>query len=161
MSDELDIDRVREIIRIAEESGLAELEVEAAGFKVRLRRAAPAIDQAGHLMSTWTPGATLDAHAMGAVAPPGADAAVNHLEPIVAPMVGTFYRSPSPDAPPFVNEGDFVDEGQVVCVIEAMKLFNEIQAEKRGRVARILVENASPVEFGQPLILLDPTAARG
>jgi acetyl-CoA carboxylase biotin carboxyl carrier protein len=72
-------------------------------------------------------------------------------------MVGTFYRAPSPDAPPFVSEGDVVNEGQVVCVIEAMKLFNEIQAETRGRVARILVENASPVEYGQPLLLLDPT----
>ena len=80
--------------------------------------------------------------------------------PIIAPMVGTFYRAASPDAAPFIKEGDHVDEGQVVCIIEAMKLFNEIQAETRGRVARVLVENASPVEYGQPLFLLD-TAARG
>ena len=84
----------------------------------------------------------------------------DHLEAVVAPMVGTFYRAPSPDAPPFVKEGDFVEENQVVCVIEAMKLFNEIQAEKRGRIARVLVENASPVEFGQPLFLVDTTATQ-
>ena len=108
-----------------------------------------------------TTGAALDTRVPAAGAPSGADAAVNHLEPVVAPMVGTFYRSSAPDARPLVSEGDFVDEGQVVCVIEAMKLFNEIQTDKRGRVARVLVENASPVEFGQPLFLLDPTAARG
>ncbi|MDR7512249.1 MAG: biotin/lipoyl-containing protein, partial [Armatimonadota bacterium] len=71
-----------------------------------------------------------------------------------------FYRAATPDAPPFVSEGDYVTEGQVVCIIEAMKLFNEIQAERAGRVARVLVENASPVEYGQPLFLIDPTARR-
>jgi acetyl-CoA carboxylase biotin carboxyl carrier protein len=73
-------------------------------------------------------------------------------------MVGTFYRAPKPDAPPFVNEGDPVEPGQTVCIVEAMKLFNEIQCEVRGRVARILVENGSPVEYGQPLMLVDTTA---
>jgi acetyl-CoA carboxylase biotin carboxyl carrier protein len=82
----------------------------------------------------------------------------DQLVPITAPMVGTFYRAPKPDAPPFVAEGDAVEPGQAVCVIEAMKLFNEIQSEVRGRVAKILVENASPVEYGQLLMLVDTTA---
>jgi acetyl-CoA carboxylase biotin carboxyl carrier protein len=157
MSDRIDIEHVREIIRLAEESALAELEVEGPSLKVRVRRVAPGAQGAA-------PGAqSLNAPAAvpgAAAAPAGAvDAAqLNHLDPIVAPMVGTFYRSPSPDAPPFVHEGDFVDAGQVVCMIEAMKLFNEIQADKRGRVSRILVENASPVEYGQPLFLLDTSA---
>jgi acetyl-CoA carboxylase biotin carboxyl carrier protein len=71
-------------------------------------------------------------------------------------MVGTFYRAPAPDAPPFVNEGDRVSAGQTVCLIEAMKMFNEIPAEMSGRVVRILVENGAPVEYGQPLMLIEP-----
>ena len=71
-------------------------------------------------------------------------------------MVGTFYRAPAPDAAPFVAEGDLVKEGQVLCVIEAMKLMNEIEAKAAGRIARVLVENAQPVEYGQPLFLLEP-----
>jgi acetyl-CoA carboxylase biotin carboxyl carrier protein len=161
MTDQIDFDQIREIIRIAEESGLAELEVEQAGFKVRVRRAATAVGQTGQPAGAATTRAALDTYVPAAAAAAGGDAAANHLEPVVAPMVGTFYRASAPDAPPLVSEGDFVDEGQVVCVIEAMKLFNEIQTDKRGRVARVLVENASPVEFGQPLLLLDPTAARG
>jgi acetyl-CoA carboxylase biotin carboxyl carrier protein len=79
-----------------------------------------------------------------------------NLVPITSPMVGTVYRAPSPDAEPFVQTGDRVEPGQTVCIVEAMKLMNEIQAEVGGRIARILVENAQPVEFGQPLFLIDP-----
>jgi acetyl-CoA carboxylase biotin carboxyl carrier protein len=78
------------------------------------------------------------------------------LAPIAAPMVGTFYRAPKPDAEPFVNEGDEVHVGQTVCVLEAMKMFNEIPSDVAGRIARILVENGAPVEYGQPLFLVDP-----
>ena len=75
---------------------------------------------------------------------------------IDAPMVGTFYRATSPDAPPFVSEGDLVKEGQTLCIIEAMKLMNEIESKVAGRVVKILVENAQPVEFGQHLFLVEP-----
>ncbi|MBI5711750.1 MAG: acetyl-CoA carboxylase biotin carboxyl carrier protein, partial [Candidatus Eisenbacteria bacterium] len=75
---------------------------------------------------------------------------------ITSPMVGTFYRSPAPDADPFVENGDSVDIGQTVCIIEAMKLMNEIESEFKGRVVQILVENAQPVEFGQKLFLVEP-----
>jgi len=73
-----------------------------------------------------------------------------------APMVGTFYRAPSPTGDPFVSEGDVVKEGQVLCIIEAMKLMNEIESKVAGRIARILVDNAQAVEYGQPLFLIDP-----
>jgi len=142
MSDRIDFDQVREVIRLAEELGLAELEVETDSLKVRVKR----VDQASPAASGI------------AAAPASSPAAEDHFEAIVAPMVGTFYRAASPDTPPFVKEGDVVEGDQVVCIIEAMKLFNEIQAEKRGRIARVLVENASPVEFGQPLFLVDPAA---
>ena len=80
----------------------------------------------------------------------------SHHKPVSSPMVGTFYRSPAPDADPFVEIGDIVEVGQTVCIIEAMKLMNEIEAEVKGRVARILVDNAQPVEFGQKLFLIEP-----
>ncbi len=155
MSDRIDFDQVREVIRIAEELGLAELEVETSTLKVRVKRAGAEVTQTG----AHHPGAA--ATGQTGTVPLGsagitAAATADHFEAIVAPMVGTFYRAPSPDTPPFVKEGDLVEANQVVCIIEAMKLFNEIQAEKRGRIARVLVENASPVEFGQQLFLVDP-----
>jgi acetyl-CoA carboxylase biotin carboxyl carrier protein len=78
---------------------------------------------------------------------------------ITSPIVGTFYRSPSPDADPYVEEGDLVRKGQVLCLVEAMKLMNEIESEVDGRVVKILVESTNPVEYGQPLLLIDPTSA--
>jgi acetyl-CoA carboxylase biotin carboxyl carrier protein len=159
MTDRIDFDQVREVIRIAQESGVADLEVETPTLKVRVRRgtAGASGDQASVGAAHVAPAPLASA---AAATPKTPAANEDHLVPIIAPMVGTFYRAASPDAAPLIKEGDHVDEGQVVCIIEAMKLFNEIQAETRGRVARVLVENASPVEYGQPLFLLD-TAARG
>jgi acetyl-CoA carboxylase biotin carboxyl carrier protein len=158
MSDQIDFEQVREAIRIATEADLAELEVESATLKVRVRRIAPQAARntaVGEDMQAKAPStdAAVGAGAARQPSTPGED----HLEPIVAPMVGTFYRSASPDAPPFVEEGDVVEKGQTFCIIEAMKLFNEIPADKRGRIVRILAENASPVEFGQPLVLIEPS----
>jgi acetyl-CoA carboxylase biotin carboxyl carrier protein len=168
MNERIDFEQVREAIKIATEADLAELEVESPALRIRVRRTAAMAQAAGVPASGYAgPGYTAAGAGMAmpaAALAPGAErfaadfATDDHLQPVVAPMVGTFYRAPSPDAPPFVKEGDFVEEGQVVCVIEAMKLFNEIQSEKRGRVARVLVENASPVEFGQPLLLIDTAA---
>jgi len=81
-----------------------------------------------------------------------------HLVKVEAPMVGTFYRASSPEAAPYVQEGDVVKDGQVLCIIEAMKLMNEIEAKVAGRIARVLVDNGQPVEFGQALFLIDPKA---
>jgi acetyl-CoA carboxylase biotin carboxyl carrier protein len=83
-------------------------------------------------------------------------AAAAKLTTIEAPMVGTFYRASSPTAEPYVREGDIVKEGQILCIIEAMKLMNEIESKASGRIVKILVENGQPVEYGQPLVLIDP-----
>jgi acetyl-CoA carboxylase biotin carboxyl carrier protein len=165
MTDRIDFEQVREVVRIATESDVTELEVETPSLKIKVRRAAssesqPAGESSATAHATPPAGAGVAASrtgqpvAVGTTTPPHDD----HMAPIVAPMVGTFYRAASPDAPPFIKEGDAVDEGQVVCIIEAMKLFNEIQAEVRGRIARVLVDNASPVEYGQPLFVVDTAA---
>src|SRR5262249_60325319 len=100
--------------------------------------------------------ASAAAAAAVAAAPAAPAEPASNLKPITSPMVGTFYRAPAPDADPFVEVGDVVSVGQTVCIIEAMKLMNEIEAETKGRVAQILVENAQPVEFGQKLFLIEP-----
>jgi acetyl-CoA carboxylase biotin carboxyl carrier protein len=141
---------VDQVVELAVRHNLAELEVESAGTRIRVvREHAPA-----------APGPRGEA-ALAIAAPlpqPAADALelAPHLLPVEAPMVGTFYHAPKPDAPPFVKEGDAVKEGQVLCIIEAMKLMNEIEAKVAGRVVKVLVENGQPVEFGQPLFLMEP-----
>jgi len=149
------VDR-REIRRLADllrEYGLTEVEVEREGVRVRLRReAAPATASAPPAAAPAA--SSLELPSPVAAEASGADTA--HLLTIPAPMVGTFYRAPSPDAPPFVREGDRVKKGQVVCIIEAMKLMNEIESKVAGRVVKVLVENTQPVEYGQPLFLLEP-----
>ncbi|MGH2453405.1 MAG: acetyl-CoA carboxylase biotin carboxyl carrier protein [bacterium] len=152
-SERIDLDQVRAVLKIASEAtDIAELTVETPRLKVSVKKAGGRIDVQAHA----NPGAYAPA---AATAPPAAEpAATDHMKAVAAPMVGTFYRAPSPDAPPFVNEGDHVETGQTVCIIEAMKLFNEIQSEWRGRVARLLVENGTPVEYGQPLLLIEPVS---
>lgn len=148
--DEFDVELIREIIKIADDADLAELSVESGSMKISVKRAAPPRVPAAP--------APRDVEALApAFVAPGAEG-TDHLKPITAPMVGTFYRASSPDAPPFIDEGDVVERGQTVCIIEAMKLFNEIQSEWRGRIMKILVENGAPVEYGQPLFLVDPRA---
>jgi len=163
----LDLDQIRAVIQIASESpDVAELEVESPTLKVSVKKVAGAVRAvASHPAANPASGPPASGRVPPAVEAPGAPgemagraASADHLVPITAPMVGTFYRAAKPDAPPFVSEGDVVEPGQTVCIIEAMKLFNEIQSEVKGRVARILVENAAPVEYGQPLILVDTTA---
>jgi acetyl-CoA carboxylase biotin carboxyl carrier protein len=146
----MDLKELKALLRLMEGGDIEELEVEEGGRRVRIRRR-------GHPPA---PAPALVAAAPAAVpgpavqAPPGDETA--GFLPILAPMVGTFYRAPAPDAQPYVKEGDLVQKGTVVCIIEAMKLMNEIEAEVKGRVARILVENGQPVEFGQTLFLLSP-----
>lgn len=152
MTDErLDLEEIRALIRLATEADITELDVDAPHVKVRIKKAIR--NSAGRPL--------LDvSHVDGRRAEPESREAgpEGGLVSIVAPMVGTFYRAAKPDAPPFVKEGDEVRAGETVCVLEAMKLFNEITSEVTGRIARVLVENGAPVEYGQPLFLVDPAA---
>jgi acetyl-CoA carboxylase biotin carboxyl carrier protein len=150
MTDErLDLEEIRALIRLATEADIAELEVDAPHVKVRIKKAG--VNSAGKPLVEM---ARVDGRR---VEPDARETRPDDgLVPIVAPMVGTFYRAPKPDAPPFVKEGDEVHAGQTVCVLEAMKLFNEITSEVTGRIAEVLVENGAPVEYGQPLFLVDP-----
>jgi acetyl-CoA carboxylase biotin carboxyl carrier protein len=133
---------VEEVVALAARHNLAELEVETGGTRIRVVR-----EQAG-----VGPARPVDAGAVRDETP----SAPSDLITIEAPMVGTFYRAPAPDAAPFVNEGDLVKEAQVLCIIEAMKLMNEIEAKTAGRIEKVLVENGQPVEYGQPLFLVSP-----
>jgi len=143
----LDLDEIRALIRLATEADITELDVDAPHVKVRIKKAHG--NSAGNVSVDLAAPAPPPAPAVAA--PPDA-----RLAPIAAPMVGTFYRASKPDAEPFVKEGDEVHVGQTVCVLEAMKMFNEIPSDVAGRIARILVENGAPVEYGQPLFLVDP-----
>lgn len=145
------------LAKIMNAHDIAEIEVTTDGVSVRLKRAStPARGQEGR--EVLQPEAPPQEKAIPAEAAPQARVDVtardNHIT-IPAPMVGTFYRAPAPDAEPYVEIGDVVSPGQVVCIIEAMKIMNEIQAEVRGRVVEILAENAEPVEYGQPLFVLE------
>src|SRR5688572_10340582 len=142
---------VSELVELAVKHDLAELEVEQGGTRIRVVRERGGAAAAPPLVDGAAAPAPLAAPAVEAVG-------AANLVKIEAPMVGTFYRASAPDAAPFVQEGDVVKDGQVLCIIEAMKLMNEIEAKVAGRIARVLVENGQPVEFGQPLFLVDPRA---
>jgi len=146
---------LRRLIRLVQRTGIGELEVSAGGRAVRIT-AVPGAHPAG---ANAAPAVAIPAPAAGAAPGAGgapAPAKSDRYIAITSPMVGTFYRAPAPDADPYIEVGSAVEIGQTVCIIEAMKLMNEIEAEVRGRVVQILVENAQPVEFGQKLFLLDP-----
>jgi acetyl-CoA carboxylase biotin carboxyl carrier protein len=139
----------KQVVDLALAHDLAELEVESGGLRVRVvRRHAPA---AVAPLAVATPTALPQAEVLERAAE-----AVAGTVTIEAPMVGTFYRATNPETAPFVSEGDTIKEGQTLCIIEAMKLMNEIESKLSGRVVKILVENAQPVEFGQPLFLVEP-----
>ncbi len=146
---------IQELADLLRKNNLAELEFERDGVRVRLRQ-----ELAGRPATGASPDSAATAPGSGgAVAASPASAETNGLVTITSPIVGTFYRSPSPDADPYVEEGDPVRKGQVLCIVEAMKLMNEIESEVDGRVVKILVESAKPVEYGQPLFLIEPTPA--
>jgi len=141
-SPEIDLTKIKDLIKLMEDHDLTAFELEDSGFKVRLEKGG-------------TPEQVIAAAPPVAVEEKALEKIVaEETEEISAPMVGTFYKSPSPDADAFVKVGDAVDEGTVVCIIEAMKVMNQIKAEKSGVIQRILVEDASPVEFGQGLFVI-------
>ena len=143
-------ERIRELVKIVQESGVGEIEIEDEGMRVSVRRAdEPAPLTSASVAADGGPATST------AEEPPDTDGVVR----VESPMVGVFYRAPNPGAPAFVDIGDTVVPGQTLCVLEAMKLFNELKAETTGTVRAIHVENAQPVEFGQLLFEVDPILA--
>ena len=154
----MDIRKIKKLIELLEESGIAEIEIKEGEEAVRISRMSPAAPPV-QVVHAAAPVAAMPAHApelQPAALAPGAAAKPKPNEHVItAPMVGTFYAAPSPGAKPFVEIGDEVEVGQVLCVIEAMKMMNQIEADKAGRVTSIMARNGDPVEFGQPLFVVE------
>jgi acetyl-CoA carboxylase biotin carboxyl carrier protein len=154
----MDFNDVKRLVRLVESSNIEELAIEEEGFQIRVTKSRPGISTSVQqpIQTVQVPAVAAAPPVQIAAAPPKAAGSVpDHLAEVKSPMVGTFYRSSAPDSPPFVKEGDSVQPGQVLCIIEAMKLMNEIEAEIPGRIVKILAQNAHPVEFGQPLFLIE------
>jgi acetyl-CoA carboxylase biotin carboxyl carrier protein len=157
----MDLRKLKTLIDLVSESGISELEVTEGEGKVRIVKNAPPVyvqpptSYAPQLTATIpTAGAVAPAQAAPAPAAAPAAPATPQGHVVTSPMVGTFYRAPSPGADPFVQVGDAVKEGQTICIIEAMKLLNEIESDKAGIIKEILVENGQAVEYGQPLFVI-------
>ena len=150
----MDLRKLKKLIDLVQESGIAELEITEGEEKVRIVKSGRAAPEPVAMLPEAAPAAAgAAAPAAGSPAAEAAPAIEGHV--VKSPMVGTFYRSPSPGAKPFVEIGDAVKAGQTVCIIEAMKLLNEIEADKDGIVRAILVENGQPVEYGEPLVVIE------
>lgn len=151
---------IEELIRFVSKAGVSEVSLEQKDFKITIKNAsremqvvtapAPAVVHVAPSVA-----APVAAPATAAPATKATDESKYHV--VKSPMIGTFYRQPSPDKPNFVNVGDEVKQGQVICIIEAMKLFNEIESDVKGRIVKVLVDNSTPIEYDQPLFLVDPS----
>jgi acetyl-CoA carboxylase biotin carboxyl carrier protein len=150
----MDLKQIHDLIKVVNKSNIGEISIEDKDGKVTIKQ------KEDKITVTSAPAQTVYAAAPSAAAPvasaPAAAPAADNLITIKSPMIGTFYRRASPDKPLLAEEGTEVSSGKVVCIIEAMKLFNEIESEVKGTIVKILVEDASPVEFDQPLFLVQP-----
>lgn len=155
---------IRDLIDFISKSGLNEVSIETEELKISIKRdaetrviersaAAPAAPAPAPAASAPAPAA----EAPKAEAPASSGSSESNYVEVKSPMIGTFYRSSNPDTPPFVSVGDKIEQGQTVCIVEAMKLFNEIESEVSGTIVKVMVENASPVEYDQVLFLVDPS----
>ena len=160
----MELKDIQSLIKLVSNSKIDEVTVEKESFRVKIRKHAPQVIQTGTAVAPTvtveqTPAAIAAPAQAAPAAPatetPAAETASNLIE-IKSPMIGTFYRKPSPDKPNFAEVGTEVAPGQVVCIIEAMKLFNEIESEVSGKIVKILVEDSAPVEYDQPLFLVEP-----
>lgn len=156
----MDIRKIKKLIELLEESGVAEIEIKEGEEALRITRAVPSAMAASlpMLQAPQMHAAPMAPSAMAAAAasaPAAAPRAGANEYTVNAPMVGTYYSAPSPGAKQFVEIGDEVKVGQVLCIIEAMKMMNQIESEKAGRIKAILVQNSEPVEFGQPLFIIE------
>ncbi len=156
----MDLKQIQELVKIVHKSQISELTIEEDKFKVTIKQNSPntpgsntALLPVSQVMPVLPAAPAPAASGDGSKGP---SSRTENLLTIKSPMIGTFYRSPAPDKPSFVNVGDEIDPGKVVCVIEAMKLFNEIESEVKGKIVKVLVEDASPVEYDQPLFLVEP-----
>jgi acetyl-CoA carboxylase biotin carboxyl carrier protein len=143
------VDLARRLAAILSELALTEIEVESGDVRLKIQRTLASVPAGAHPSGLTVAPATAERPVVAEVAP-------TSTVTVESPMVGTFYRAPSPTAEPYVSEGDVVKEGQIICIIEAMKLMNEIECKVSGRITRILVENGQPVEYGQPLFFVEP-----
>jgi acetyl-CoA carboxylase biotin carboxyl carrier protein len=162
----MDFKQIQELIKMINKSNIGEVSIEEKGFKLTIKQKEEPVQQIITAPVSAQPVAAMAAPVAAAPAPAAAASPEKSSRPaeppaantvtIKSPMIGTFYRSASPDKPSFVNIGDEVEPGKVVCIIEAMKLFNEIESEVNGRIVKVLAEDASPVEYDQPLFLVEP-----
>jgi acetyl-CoA carboxylase biotin carboxyl carrier protein len=147
----MDLRKIKKLIELLEESGIAEIEIKEGEESVRISRAMPQMASAVPILATAPVAAPMPA---APSAPVAAVAALPDGHVVTSPMVGTFYAAPSPDSPPFVDVGRQVKVGDPLCIIEAMKIMNPIEADRAGTILSILVENGQPVEFEQPLFII-------
>ncbi len=158
----MDIKQIQDLIKFVSKSGVNEVSIEEKDFKITIKTNQEPTYVTASIPTTVpvaTPAVTAVAPAIAAPTTPVVAAPVDdeaHLITIKSPMIGTFYRSPGPDKASFVNVGDEISSGKVICIVEAMKLFNEIESEVSGKIVKILVNDAQPVEYDQPLFLVDP-----
>jgi acetyl-CoA carboxylase biotin carboxyl carrier protein len=162
----MDFKQIQELIKMINKSNIGEVSIEEKGFKLTIKQKEEAVQQvfAAPQFPQSYPSQLPPSAPAAAQAPPSAgdksksaqEASTDNLIIIKSPMIGTFYRSSSPGKPPFIEIGDEITTGKVVCIIEAMKLFNEIESEVKGRIVKVLADDASPVEYDQPLFLVDP-----
>lgn len=161
----MELKEIKELIKLVSDAGVSEVDVERGDFKISIRKndekttlvhAAPQmVQQPMVVASAPVAAAPVQTEKLEASASKTESVSGNYIT-IKSPMIGTYYKSPSPDKPAFINVGDEIKPGQVLCIIEAMKLFNEIESEVSGKIVKILVDNASPVEYDQPLFLVEP-----
>ncbi|MDD5500353.1 MAG: acetyl-CoA carboxylase biotin carboxyl carrier protein [Candidatus Omnitrophica bacterium] len=151
----MNIKEIKEMINLMNENSLVELEVEKDDMRVRLKKTASGIEGFSGPVVIQGQNVPLPQDKPQS-APAGGEKEASKSVEIKAPMVGTFYRAPSPESPAYVEVGQVIEPGQVICIIEAMKLMNEIKSEIKGKILEVLVDNAEPVEFGQSLFLIDP-----
>lgn len=154
----MNIKEIQELITFVSNSGVNQVSIEEKDFKITIKanQETTVIQAPVAAAPAAAPQPVVQAAPQSAEAPEAAPADAN-LITVRSPMIGTFYKSPSPDKPAFVNVGDEIAPGKVVCIVEAMKLFNEIESEVSGKIVKVLVEDAAPVEYDQPLFLVDPS----
>ena len=154
----MNLNEIQDLIKFVAKSGVTEVEIEQKDFKITIKSEKQKADAPVYVQATAPVAAPIAAPAAAPVATPAAPAVSEDDKYIVvkSPMIGTFYRSAGPDKDAFVSVGQTINKGDTVCIIEAMKLFNEIESELSGKIVKVLVDDATPVEYDQPLFLVDP-----